>query len=724
MSATPPPRRRNPRVTVRRVQSERRYLSPWEVHAAPTPSLTIHSHILFQQQQQHLASRVALSSSSSFREEHHHATRTALIPPPPGAGPLMIGYSQFVLTSPEPPWAPPLPRGPPLGCFPSQVQMQPFHDPGSHPPQLQEPVSLEEDLMNDRLAAFVYSPAHRPRSILSCPESPLYESLVSCMSDFEEELIFPESEAEHEYQQIPGFDMIDRRERWGEAQKTSGSRPDQGGTKIQTLDIRPDKKLEGRSALSDYNLEMEDTEDIYEIPDLLRSDKQPLQQQEEQQEQQQQPKNDGGVTEKRKPSVGGSQQSLGSIVNISSNVSAIQVSNNHQSIVTINTTSPINNLDTDEGDTEVFRAMSPIVVTVKPLPVVKSPASDTPSPGMSSSKVKGDDDASTTKDDQTCSPLPFSGEIRISSRNRSISMTNSVTSSTTNPVNSEAAKSSRQGSGDFNRVHIQIHSRHPDSDFVPFTIELPEAKEDPKKSEQQHKATQVSLKPKQPITTLDPGRVSKTKSNTPSPTRSSVPPLVVNFDSENSEEDEDLSINNSNDYHGDVELETSPCTTDGSFLFTDDSVSMYSTVSEIYSIMTTDPDSFVYVYKPPPRRKAPIFATLDYRLPLSKLRARLARRGSNSESSGRGSSGSDGQYSTWGSGSSQVSFVEPSYRPPNISVGSMGHMQIDYSWSWDRLDPFMQPGGRAPPRGPSAGGAMYPQPAFTFWDRYTHPVGA
>ncbi|KAK4314580.1 hypothetical protein Pmani_014135 [Petrolisthes manimaculis] len=56
---------------------------------------------------------------------------------------------------------------------------------------------------------------------------------------------------------------------------------------------------------------------------------------------------------------------------------------------------------------------------------------------------------------------------------------------------------------------------------------------------------------------------------------------------------------------------------------------------------------------------------------------------SGGESSSGGSSGSSSQEGT-------ITFVEPSYRPSNLSVGSRGHLKIDYSWSWNRLDDFVR----------------------------------
>lgn len=101
---------------------------------------------------------------------------------------------------------------------------------------------------------------------------------------------------------------------------------------------------------------------------------------------------------------------------------------------------------------------------------------------------------------------------------------------------------------------------------------------------------------------------------------------------------------------------------------------------------------------------------------------------------GGGSSGeSSGSESSWGG---TVSFVEPTYRPSNLSVGSRGHLKIDYSWSWNRLDDFVRttsprqgawydyrlPKGSRPPQVMSNGFLIPPRAPFTRWESYLDPV--
>ncbi|KAK3856939.1 hypothetical protein Pcinc_036776 [Petrolisthes cinctipes] len=81
---------------------------------------------------------------------------------------------------------------------------------------------------------------------------------------------------------------------------------------------------------------------------------------------------------------------------------------------------------------------------------------------------------------------------------------------------------------------------------------------------------------------------------------------------------------------------------------------------------------------------------------------------SGGESSSGGSSGSSSQEGT-------ITFVEPSYRPSNLSVGSRGHLKIDYSCSWNRLDDFVRTtsprdGGKG---GKGGGGGLDDDPYYS-----------
>lgn len=151
MSATPPvPRRVHPAVTIRRAQSERRYLSPWQVQVSWPPTLM---HPPLQQPE------LVRDSTWTWVDHHHHAPRTAFIPPANAHQARMIGHSQTVFSN-----------GGSIGPRPMMpcAQLPPLAL-GS-PPML-PPLTLEGRLAHDRLTAFLARETlpHRPRSILSCP---------------------------------------------------------------------------------------------------------------------------------------------------------------------------------------------------------------------------------------------------------------------------------------------------------------------------------------------------------------------------------------------------------------------------------------------------------------------------------------------------------------------------------------------------------------------------
>lgn len=149
MSATPPVRRRvHPAVTIRRAQSERRYLNPWQV-SWPQPPL--HPPLLH-----HDAVR---GSTWTWVDHHHHAPRTAFIPPVSAQQPRMIGHPQAVFSE-----AGSVRYQPSLSC----AQLPPI---ALGTPPMMPPMTLEERLAQDRLTAFLAGETlpHRPRSILSCP---------------------------------------------------------------------------------------------------------------------------------------------------------------------------------------------------------------------------------------------------------------------------------------------------------------------------------------------------------------------------------------------------------------------------------------------------------------------------------------------------------------------------------------------------------------------------
>lgn len=154
---TPPARRRvHPAVAVRRAQSERRYLSPWQAGAAP-PLLHVPP------------------GSGWARFEHHHATRTAYIPPlhPRLCHPQGVGRPKVVMGVREV-WTGTVSYHPCASM--SRAQLPPLalgSPPAVAAPHtlLPPPITLEDRLAQDRLTAFLAAESlpHRPRSILSCP---------------------------------------------------------------------------------------------------------------------------------------------------------------------------------------------------------------------------------------------------------------------------------------------------------------------------------------------------------------------------------------------------------------------------------------------------------------------------------------------------------------------------------------------------------------------------
>ncbi|XP_071528900.1 uncharacterized protein [Panulirus ornatus] len=704
MSVTPPTRRRvHPAVTVRRAQSERRYLSPWQASCPagppPPPPPPIPSFL-------HPAARG--SGWSRMDHHHHHAPRTAFIPPahPRPHQPRMIGQSQMLLGSGMDLWGSvryrPLPlvaraHPPPIALGPPALMLGP-------PPLVMPTMTLEDKLAQDRLTAFLAgeTPPHRPRSILSCPESPLYESLVSCFSDQEDTLNFLDLEGgEHEYQQIEIRDAVPQDDdetsnvqvgasvagdhRSGTA-KSGGSPagppaqdqreeqplPQMVLRRLNTLDVKPDR----------YAKDAEATEEACSKGQA----------------------SSGSTNAKSETASGSSLPKTNSSQTLSSQ-------ENHKSaiyIVNSTTSSPDNNTsDATESDAN----QSPTVIHVS-----------------SSRKSSVEEGSSHTPEDNSARKTSVKHSVSLST-NESHYVTARIDHSSSSDSSKTSVKTTysiKSGNSDpANKVQVMVRTKPPEVSYHPLTIELPETKETSWRSDHsrgtKNKSTQASLiKAPHIITTLDPpiksGRLpTKTyRSSRISTIPYSVDvPLAVNFDSEQSNSDNDTV--------------SSTATLDGSTSLymteEDDTTSIYSSAAEIYSVLTTDPDSLVYVYQPPPRycgyRRE---STSSYRY----QNYILAR--------GGGSSGeSSGSESSWGG---TVSFVEPVYRPSNLSVGSRGHLKFDYSWSWNRLDDFVRttsprdegwydyrlPKGLRSRQGMSNAFMPPPRAPFTRFESYSDPV--
>lgn len=679
---TPPARRRvHPAVAVRRAQSERRYLSPWQAGAAP-PLLHVPP------------------GSGWARFEHHHATRTAYIPPlhPRLCHPQGVGRPKVVMGVREV-WTGTVSYHPCASM--SRAQLPPLalgSPPAVAAPHtlLPPPITLEDRLAQDRLTAFLAAESlpHRPRSILSCPESPLYESLVSCMSDLDDDSVaFPDAEAEHEYQQIPALDPFadkaaraprdsprsDKNGASGKRRDASGSSSDGqketqhiAASKLNTLDVKPEKGASKESSRREESLVCHCQR---KSPERRHSS--------------------AKLSPASRTSGSGSSQSLSSQDN---HKSAIYISN-----TTICRRDESAQESSDSDDTYQDISDAPTVIHVI-------------SHKDSKDSVKKPDSSHAPKERSNASFSPADGH-RLPPRSGHTASSGSTKTCLKTRANS---------------AEKLPHSKAQGTSYPPLTIELSERKEDPawgpdpgkarggKTSSASHSSTPHI------ITTLDPPLKPATKAQTHYDSMSDIPPLVVNFDAEDS------------DSNSETFIDIGTSTVGGStsiYLTEDETSSLYSSVPDLYSVVTTDPDSFVYVYKPPPRRQSLLQkrlqdSELDYRFP-----GYVIARGSG------GSSG--GSCTSEGSWSDTISFVEPTYRPPNLSVGSRGHLKIDYSCSWTRLDDFVR---TASPRGASqevpklvyrSGGALPPTrppkdaspasvshrgPALSPWERYTDPV--
>ncbi|XP_066973611.1 uncharacterized protein [Macrobrachium rosenbergii] len=654
--STPPPRRRriSSLVTVRRAQSERRYLSPWQQSAHATCSRFWQPILYPSPSAGHLSAFPPLLSPKGWHridhrlEHHHHAPRTALIPPVPPRShqPHMIGRSQLVLNGDL--WGsvkhrsrvpfmhhaqlPPLALGspPPLMAV---------------PPMVVPPGNLQEKLAQDRLTAFLSGDStstYKPRSILSCPESPLYESLVSTFSTMEDDV-----NLDHEYQQIPA--LVNPQGRKPPSSQNSGGNA--GATalpptrilsdsaqeyqtvseaRITTLDVRPEKNA-GR----DKDPEMAPESQICSCQSSKSTD--------------------SGKAGTSSPS---------KIDNSSQTVSPS--SEFHRSTVYLSdekggssSTETISSL----SDSDTYQDID------RPPTVIFLPSAAKESAGRANSANKneeGSPNGSEVRPSQS-----FSSQDKRVVSPRSKSNISSSVASTTNLKSSHSIRSSSHN--DPNRTQRKSFSKSPETTYLPLTIELPETKENPRKPDPNAKRHQNSSPGPHIITTLDPPIRNKNFLDWSSEP-SDIPPLVVNFDSESEDDlanEADLSATTMDDDS------TSLYMTEG------DTTSLYSSIAELYSVIPGDTDSLVYVYKAVPNKpfngviRHP--SSVGYRIPY------MTRNRSDDCSSSCSSCG--GSDSSW---SETISFVEPTYRPTNLSVGSRGHLKIDYSWSWDHLDNFVR----------------------------------
>ncbi|XP_042206842.1 uncharacterized protein LOC121855801 [Homarus americanus] len=628
MSATPPPARRRVEVTVRRAQSERRYLSPWQASTTP---------------------RATLPHPTTFL--HHHAPRTAIIPHvhpcPQHHPPRVAGQSRFmdlwgsmryrplppVTRAQLPPLAlgsPPLTLGSPLALGSPPIML-------GQPPMVMPAMTLEDRLAQDRLSAYLVgeTPPHTPRSILTCPESPLYESLISCFSDQEDVMTFPDTEIEHEYQQIQVVNGVPEETLQEEEVTVSCSsiqddnqehreakagndvcsqspvcQQQQGKTvprKLNTLDVRPEKH---------HNKETEGTEDVSCTISSVSARSEDT---------------SGSPLPKTTRS---SSQSLSSSSH-ESHKSAIYITNNNPG-----------NYDPDVDNSSGITVSDMYSETSRPPTVIH--VSSTNNKSLVDHHSSHDTENRVDRKTSVKSNSSFS----TSEDNYQVpSQTNYTSSSGSSKINLKAnhsVKGSRDSVSDpAGKVQVMVRTKPPEVVRPPLTIELPETKEpgrgpwspDHHTRCRTNKSGQACCFSSAPhiITTLDPPiRLARPASRPYSdnktfrhntmtaPHPNYIPPLVVNFDSEYSDTDDDSDTSTTSTLNDSTSL----------YLTEGDSSSIYSSVAEIYSVLTTDPESLVYVYRPPPRRYGYFQHrdSLTYRFPSYVL----ARSGNNN---GGGSSG-------------------------------------------------------------------------------------
>ncbi|XP_068218543.1 LOW QUALITY PROTEIN: uncharacterized protein [Palaemon carinicauda] len=569
--STPPPRRRriSSLVTVRRAQSERRYLSPWQSTHSPCtkfwhpilyPSPSVAPLSAFPP----LVNPKGWARIDHRLDHHHHAPRTALIPPVPPRSqqPHMIGRSQLVLSGdlwgsvrhrskmPFMPAAqlPPLALGspPPLMAV---------------PPMVMAPVNLQEKLAQDRLTAFLSedsSSTFKPRSILSCPESPLYESLVSTFSTMDDDV-----NLDHEYQQIPALVNPQGRKSSNihdSAGKAAVTTPSSGriqsdnakeyqtvnDAKITTLDVRPEK-----SSGKEKDLEIAPGSQICSC----QSNKSP---------------------DSRKA---GSSPVAKKMDNSSQTVPAS--SEFHRSTVYLSDEKGSSSTETISSlsDSDTYQELE------RPPTVIFLPNAAKESSGRASSSNKNDD-SSPKGSEVSQSPSSSSQDKRGVVSPRSKSNISSGSSS----GNLKSSHSIRSNShNEAIRPQRKSFSKSPETTYLPLTIELPETKANPRKPPESNiKRHQISSPGPHIITTLDPPIRNKNFMDW-SIESNDIPPLVVNFDSESED-----------DLANEADL-SSATTMDGNstslYMTEGDTTSLYSSIAELYSVIPGDTDSLVYVYK-------------------------------------------------------------------------------------------------------------------------------
>ncbi|XP_050733365.1 uncharacterized protein LOC127006964 isoform X2 [Eriocheir sinensis] len=529
-------------------------------------------------------------------------------------------------------------------------------------------------------------------------ESPLYESLLSCFTESEDTVTLAETEGEHEYQQIQVVRAAAKADEEEHGKNIEGEFRDKGSsrhessdavpeipqrqphktplTKLNTLDVRPEKYGKENESADDTSFSYQSRKEALEVFPSAKTRK-------------------------------NSMQSVSSHESLKSAISTLSSSSG-------------DNASVMSGSDTTYQELS------QPSTVIY----------VSSNGNKNSVNAASPHNSEVSGKKSSSENGGNVSENNTHHVGTQVSQSLSSSYSKNSHKStqlsSRSGSADAaTQVEMVELTQPPRTFFPPLTIELPETKSTGWKYEQNTPSKKRSTQVRHGdspyiITTLDPPikrptqRHHKNNTSSPDPRPADIPPLIVNFDYEDTFSDDDTI------YEMDCSWSTAGEST-SLYMADSDTSSLYSSVGEIYSMFETEPDALVYVYRPPPRPKDHGHnrnSTLSYRFPTYAVSRGMGSSGGSSESE-----------SSWGSGT--VSFIEPSYRPSNLSVGSRGHLKIDYSCSWNRLDDFvrttspkdgcygcsedyrMQYASRSPREHPASACMTAPAALLLPWERYS-----
>lgn len=418
----------------------------------------------------------------------------------------------------------------------------------------------------------------------------MYESLLSCFTESEDTITLAETEGEHEYQQIQVVHTAAKADDQDHGEKKDETRDrDSSGhafpnaasealqrqphktplTKLNTLDVKPDKYCKENEVADDTSFGYQSLKEVLEVSPPANT---------------------------RKISV----------------QSELSHESQKSAIYTLSSSSGDNTSVISDSDTTYQELSQPSTVIYVSNSGNRNPASvETPQ----------NSECSECSGKKSCSE---NGGNVLGNTTHNVGKEVSQSSSSCSSKSSykSAQPSSRSGNADAATQVEMIELTQPTRAFFPsLTIELPETKSTGWKYEQ-NVSTKKSTQTRRGdspyiITTLDPPikRPNQRHHNNPNtsldPRPADIPPLIVNFDSEDTFSEDDTIY----------EFESSWSTTEDStslYMADSDTSSMYSSVGEIYSMFVTEPDSLVYVYQPPPRpmdQGPQKSSTLSYRFP-------------------------------------------------------------------------------------------------------------